>query len=210
MDNITQISLITQGSQAISLIRTLFSLGFKPNQISVFTTDEKRNKCFTEFLDYYKINYLQKIPNVIDKGLVISYSNSHKINIESNATFINFHPGRLPYYKGSLSTIHSMINNEKYVGGTWHYMSNKIDHGNILYKFKIKIQNQDTAFSLNHKIFNESINCLYIVLNKIQSKDIGEVQKNEGKFYYNKFPDLSGLDKDLQKRINYFPPYYTK
>ena len=40
MDNIV---LITQGSQAISLVRTLFSLGYKPDQILVFTDKDEKN-----------------------------------------------------------------------------------------------------------------------------------------------------------------------
>lgn len=208
MDNIV---LITQGSQAISLIRTLFSLGYKPNQMLVFTDKDEKNNCFREFLTYYNIvHYLKINMSLIKDGdLVISYSNLHKIKVNSKATFINFHPGLLPKYKGSLSTVHSLINSEKKVGGTWHYMTNKIDCGNILHLFKIKIKKKDTAFSLNHKIFNKSLNCLKKVLNKVKLNNKGKVQKPKGKFYHNKFPDVSKLDNFLQKRITYFPPKFT-
>ena len=37
MDNIV---LITQGSQAIQLVRTLFALRYKPNQLIVYTIEE--------------------------------------------------------------------------------------------------------------------------------------------------------------------------
>ena len=59
--NKKQIVLITQGSQAISLVRTLFSLGYKPNQMLVFTNEDKKNKCFANFLDYYNIKTYFKI-----------------------------------------------------------------------------------------------------------------------------------------------------
>ena len=205
-----QLVLITQGSQAISLIRTLFSLGYKPNCMLVFTIKDEKNNCFKEFLNYYNINTLFKIDlSLIKKNsLVISYSNPCKINTTSNSTYINFHPGLLPKYKGSLSTVHSMINNEEYVGGTWHYMTDKIDHGNILEQFKIKIENCNTAFSLNHKIFDKSLSCLNNVIEKIKAKNKGKQQKKLGKFYFNKFPDISYLDTNLQKRINYFPPNF--
>lgn len=204
-----QIVLITQGSQAISLVRTLFSLGFKPNQILVFTNKEKKNKCFREFLKYYNIKTKLKINTSLieDNALVISYSNVHKIDVNNNATFINFHPGLLPKYKGSLSTVHSLINGEQEVGGTWHYMTDKIDNGNILYQFKIIIQDNDTAFSLNHKIFNESLNCLMVVLEFLKLNIQGKEHKG-GNFYYNKFPNINNLDKDLQKKITYFPPNF--
>lgn len=206
-----QIVLITQGSQAISLVRTLFALGYEPNQISVFTTNEEKNKCFIDFLAYYKIFYSYDLSSAKwDDSLVISYSNVNKIKISNNSIFINFHPGILPKYKGSLSTVHSMINGEKYVGGTWHYMTDKIDAGNILHRFKIKIKECDTAFSLNHKIFNKSIECLEQVLNMVKVKNKGNPQTSKGKFYFNKFPDINHLSKDLQKKITYFPPDFIK
>ena len=209
-----QIVLFTQGSQAIQLIRKLFELGYKPEQLFVFTEGASKNECFIEFILYYKISISftsHKINyDLIEKdALVISYSNLHKLDINQNATFINFHPGLLPTYKGSLSTVYSMINNEARVGGTWHYMTDKIDHGNILNQFSIDITNDDTAFSLNHKIFNESINYLPEVLHLVNIGDLGYPQThNRGKFYYNKFPDINHLDKKLQERITYFPPEY--
>ena len=204
-----QIVLITQGSQAISLVRTLFSLGYKPNQMLVFTTDGEKNNCFREFLVYYNINTKIKIDMSLikDNALVISYSNAQKINI-TNSLFINFHPGLLPQYKGSLSTVYSMINNDNQVGGTWHYMTNKIDAGNILTQFTIDVKANDTAFSLNHKIFNKSVNYLDIVITKVLNNELGQAQSGSGNFYYNKFPDIRYLDSNLQKRISYFPPLY--
>ena len=132
----------------------------------------------------------------------------HKIDINNKSKYINFHPGLLPQYKGSLSTVYSLINGEKEVGGTWHYMNNKIDSGNILHQFKLLIQDDDTAFSLNHKIFDKSINCLGEVLNKVNLKNQGKKQTSKGNFYYNKFPDISNLDTNLQEKIKYFPPNF--
>ena len=202
---------ITQGSQGIQLIRKLFELGYKPEQILVFTDGEVKNQCFIEFIIYYKIEFSFKINYQLikDNALIISYSNSHKINTNQNFTFINFHPGLLPKYRGSLSTVHSMVNNEKVVGGTWHYMTDKIDHGNILNQFTINIKKDDTAFSLNHKIFNKSINHLSEVLHLVEIGNKGYIQNyNEGKFYYNKFPNITRLSTELQEKINYFPPKF--
>ena len=75
------------------------------------------------------------------------------------------------------------------------------------YQFKILIQDNDTAFSLNHKIFNESLNYLKVILELIDLKVQGK-EHNGGTFYYNKFPNISNLDKDLQEKITYFPPNF--
>ena len=50
--------LIAQGSQAIQLLRELFSLNIKPEQISVITIGGDSNKSFNEFLDYYQMNHV--------------------------------------------------------------------------------------------------------------------------------------------------------
>jgi methionyl-tRNA formyltransferase len=212
--------IITQGSQAIQLIRELYSLNINPHQIFVITVTDKFNLSFLEFLNYYNINY--KITNLAEfnndlskkvdnKDLVISFSNPFIIKKEhlSKTTFINFHPGLLPKYRGSLSTVYSLINNEINVGGTWHYMIDKVDCGNIITKFSIKIEDSDTAFSLNHKIFKNSINLLGKVLKKLNKNYKGYQQNIEkGKFYFNIFPDISNLNIELQKKINYFPPKF--
>lgn len=205
-----QVVLITQGSQAIQLIQHFFELGYTPDQFLIFTESSSKNKCFIDFISYYKIaiNFNIDYRLIKNNALVISYANLHKINVTHNATFINFHPGLLPKYKGSLSTVYSMINNDNQVGGTWHYMTNKIDAGNILTQFTIDVKANDTAFSLNHKIFNKSVNYLDIVITKVLNNELGQAQSGSGNFYYNKFPDIRYLDSNLQKRISYFPPLY--
>ena len=87
------------------------------------------------------------------------------------------------------------------------FFLNKIDDGNILHQFKILIQDNDTAFSLNHKIFDESLNNLERVLELVNLNDKGKEHKG-GKFYYNKFPDISNLNNNLQEKIKYFPPNF--
>jgi len=211
-----KIMLITQGSQAIQLIRELFSLGYSPSDLLVLTIKEDKNNSFIEFLTYYNVIkvYVNK-ENVNDYisyknnlDLIISFSNPFILNSRNvnKNLIINFHPGIIPEYRGSLSTVYSMINGEKYVGGTWHYVNEDVDMGNILKINKVKIKPKDTAFSLNHKIFSKSISELDEVLSLVKSGHKGEPVVSKGRFYYNKFPDLSGLDLDLKKRIEYFPP----
>mgnify|MGYP006159706571 CR=1 FL=1 len=121
--------------------------------------------------------------------------------------FINFHPGILPFYKGSLSTIHSMVNKELSTGGTWHYITPEVDQGNILKVFKINIEGNN-AFTLNHKIFSLGIFHLKRVLEKVSNKDEGVPQDKLGKFYSKKFPNISHLSSELQEKILFFPPKF--
>ena len=116
------------------LIKVLYKMGeflIIGQGSQVITVDEKSNLSFIEFLTYYELkyvicnknNFIDESYSIIDNfspKIVISFSNpfilSDKI-LSTKTKFINFHPGILPNYKGNLSTIHSMINKEKFVGG---------------------------------------------------------------------------------------------
>lgn len=213
--------IIGQGSQSIQLLRQLFSLNVSVDKIKVITVDEKSNLSFIEFLTYYEIkyvicnknNFIDESYTIIDNfnpKIVISFSNpfilSDKI-LSTKTKFINFHPGILPNYKGNLSTIHSMINKEKFVGGTWHYIDSGIDTGNIIKLFKIPIKNFN-AFTLNHKIFSIGINCLEDVIEKVKNNYDGRPQKKIGKYYTKKFPNINDFDLEMQNKLSYFPPKF--
>lgn len=214
--------LIAQGSQSIQLVRELFSLGYKPDGIDVITIDDSKNLSFIAFLDYYNINkkyafaesfntlLLSQLNN--NYNIVISFSNPFIISNEAicKSIFLNFHPGWLPKYRGSLSTVNSLINNEKYVGGSWHYIVKEVDKGNIIYRFKIAVDPKDTAFSLNHKIFSKGIQSLSTILERVKNNYRGISQnKKNGRFYLNKFPSLNNItSKELVHKITYFPPNF--
>ncbi len=48
--------IIGQGSQTIQLLRELFKLNTRPDQLTVLTLSALENKSFIEFIKYYKIN----------------------------------------------------------------------------------------------------------------------------------------------------------
>lgn len=213
--------IIGQGSQTIQLIRELFSLEVTPNNIKVITVEGDFNLSYIEFLSYYKIEYdicnksnfnskLHLLTNNFYPDIVISFSNPFIISekvLSLKTKFINFHPGILPNYKGSLSTVHSIINQEMFVGGTWHYIDNDVDTGNIIKVIKIPSENFN-VFTLNHKIFSLGVNCLGEIVEKVNNNYIGVIQEKCGNFYYNKFPDVSKYNIEQQKRLLYFPPKF--
>lgn len=218
----SKILLIAQGSQSIQLVRELFSLGYKPDGIDVITIDDRKNLSFIDFLDYYEIQKKYALTENFNRLLisqlrnkyimVISFSNPFIISKDaiSESIFLNFHPGWLPKYRGSFSTVNSLINKEKFVGGTWHYIFKEVDKGNIIYRFKILVDYKDTAFSLNHKIFSRGIQSLGKILQRVKNNYFGISQnKKKGRFYLNKFPSLNSINnKELIYKLTYFPPKF--
>ena len=91
-------------------------------------------------------------------------------------------------------------------------MSETFDSGNIILSNSIKIEDEDNAFSLNYKIFQQGLSFLGDALEKIDSE--GMIQKEIGNYYPNKLP-LNGelqmdWDEDFALRFikaMYFPPH---
>lgn len=220
-----RVVLASQGSQGILVLRELFNLGYEINDIDVYVCKGSFNAPLFEFLKYLNMNY-QEISNSLDFERVIKNKQKNSVLLSVSWKFlitkkilqffnykaINFHPGLLPNYKGCFSSSWSLINNEKYVGFTYHFMNEKFDSGNILLTKLIKVLPEDDAFSLNYKIFQQGIPMLNKALDLIETA--GVAQSDEGKYYYNSLPHNGEMqiswDEDYAMRFiraMHFPPH---
>ena len=219
------IILATQGSQGIVALRELFSLGYKLNDISICVCKSQFNQPLISFLEYLNcpfsnIDSSEKFDEVVFNSkvnsLLISVSWKFLISKKAlkhlNFKAINFHPGLLPEYKGCFSTPWSLINNEREVGYTYHFMNEKFDCGNILLKESIKIEKNDDAFSLNFKIFQKGLSRLGYVIDRSESNGVPQAKK--GKYYANEIPfkgeiDINWPDEFIERYIKAmnFPPH---
>lgn len=68
-----------------------------------------------------------------------------KNTIEIFECVINYHNSYLPYYRGLNATSWEMTNGEKYSGYSFHYVSEKIDDGNIVLQDKMKLDYSKTS-----------------------------------------------------------------
>lgn len=81
-----------------------------------------------------------------DLNLSVSYDQILKEKIRQTAPlgFINFHAGKLPYYRGRNPINWAIINGEKEIGITAHYVDEGIDTGNIILQKCLPILWEDT------------------------------------------------------------------
>jgi len=98
---------------------------------------------------------------------------------------LNFHPGLLPYGRGSGAIVGEIINSKKLIGRTCHLMNDKFDSGVII---------KQEAFSIS-KFKN---------LSEIENS----LKKNAETFYLNSI--LKVFKKFKIKKINKFGTYYPK
>ena len=181
----------------------------KKNNISYFLYS--KNKCEEKLNDYIK----SKKP---DFGFSCYYPFILKqttISLFSNKLF-NLHGGILPDYKGALTSMWNIINNEKYSGSTMHIISKKIDQGNIIEIKKCQIKKNDTSFSLYKKISKLTVDLFKKYVRKIINKNriYSRKQKLNGKYYSRILPNNGKINwsleaKDISRycRAFYFPGF---
>lgn len=65
---------------------------------------------------------------------------------------INFHPSLLPRYRGPCPTNTALLNDDKFTGVTIHYVTEKLDEGNILLQKSTIIAETDNDGQLRQKL----------------------------------------------------------
>ncbi len=205
----------------------LFSYGIEPENIALLTHDaDQRNIGLISSAKLRNIKVCQ-FPAKSDEAfnfvrqfepsllLSIHYRKLIPARIIPTKKYggINLHPSLLPDYKGANSIPWALINNEKKIGFTYHYMNEKFDEGNILYQESFDVLDNDTAFSLFHKSIILAMEKLDFVLAKVSSGDLGIIQKKEGRYYSRSLPFDGKIDCSWDKdrisrfiRAMYFPP----
>ena len=68
---------------------------------------------------------------------------------------LNIHPSLLPKFKGINTFKRVLKSNEKYSGCTVHYVTQKVDSGNIIMQKKILIKEKETEKSLKNKVLKQ-------------------------------------------------------
>ncbi len=160
-------------------IKGILSLNYTIHQWAL----EKNIKIYTDRKEFWdilksiKYDYLFSIVNPrIIPNTVLSTPSS---------LAINFHDSYLPYYRGVNSTSWAILNNAKFHGATWHVINSKIDGGGILGQEKIKIDQDDTAFSLDIKCHAKAVSILKDLVPKLLKKNYTIVNNpfKEGGYY---------------------------
>lgn len=148
--------------------------------------------------------YLEKITNFApDLIISIRFGQILKKSIIEipKLGVINLHSGILPNYRGVMATFWAMLNNEKQIGTTLHYITNEqIDRGPI-----IKIRRQQTDYK---KSYFENVLSLYDagcagVVEVLSGNIINTIRTDENDAYYS-YPTSSDIIK-FEQTIKLYP-----
>ena len=169
------------------------------SNIIVFTHDYKENKDFVNHLKNNKVTYYFDSVNnhyedlvVFKPDLLLSIYYRYIVKPEVlelvNYKAMNMHPSYLPAYRGTKSSVWALINEEKFTGITFHYMSELVDDGRIILQKKMNILDTDNAFSLYNKLVTLFINNFSEAFNRLINDYIGDEQIGEASYYKRALP----------------------
>ncbi len=109
-----------------------------------------------------KIKNDQKILNLLKQEKIKLICLAGFMKILSNnfikkfqGKIINIHPSLLPKYRGLNTHLRAIKNREKFSGCTVHYVTPKLDSGEIILQKKVKISSKDNHSSLAKKILKK-------------------------------------------------------
>lgn len=209
-------------------ITALFGMGVPPESISVLTHElDERNKGLYALLNLREIRYSFDDPKSnsvhqwvadFNPDYIISLHYRKKIpdTILKLARFatLNLHPSLLPNYRGTNSVAWAIINGEKHTGYTFHRMNADFDTGRIIFQEVIKIDSNETAFSLFNKQIYKAMSNFEKVLKIMASGYEGSEQPVGGNYFKRQLPFDGIIDHDWPDdmkerfiRAMIFPPF---
>lgn len=127
----------------------------------------------------------------INPDLIIS-SQGHYINKKilkiPKYGVINKHAGLLPEYRGAYPVFWAMLNDEKKIGVSIHFMNDKIDGGDIIIQKEILISESDTFETLYSKVIKVTPDLFVKAIKLIKNNEMTIIKNEEEHSTYFSFP----------------------
>lgn len=166
------------------LLQLLSTQRVKRSELLVFTHKGPANQEFLDMLSALDMTFETESINqhqdrVAEFGpeylLSVYYRNIIREPILDRVGWkaMNLHPSLLPDYKGCLASVHALLNGEAETGYTFHYVTPEVDAGNILLQERVPVLEEDTAFSLYHKLLSGFVRNFNTAFDRLVEGDPG-------------------------------------
>ncbi len=170
--------LLEKGHQILGVISaepTIQRWAKEKNLNQIMPTSDLVNVLAREPFDLFlSIDNLLKVPNEV-------LSLARKF-------VINFHDGPLPRYAGVNVTNWAVMNQEATHSVTWHAMSDRIDSGDILKHVVFPVLPKETAFTLNAKCYDKSIESFAVLIDELAEDRVTPIRQSpENRTYYGRW-----------------------
>ncbi len=115
---------------------------------------------------------------------------------------VNRHPSLLPKYAGVMPIFWAMLEKEKSMGITTHFMTPEIDQGSIIYQYKYPFNYQDTLVTNYEKAYAASVQATIKTI-KILSLPYKPTIRKPKKVNYFTFPKFGDWQNFFKQGRNY-------
>ncbi|MFY2158382.1 methionyl-tRNA formyltransferase [Cytobacillus firmus] len=119
---------------------------------------------------------------------------------------INIHGSLLPKYRGRTPHVWSIINGEEFSGITSHIIEESVDTGDIIEQIPVRINRDETGYSLLKKFEELYPELLINSLKKLaDNKPLIKQNEQDSSFFGKRTPDMGYIDffKDANEVINF-------
>lgn len=155
----------------------------------------KRNKITYRVIKQVNTESFINHVKLLSADLIVSYSCPIVIKKPLLDTvkhgIINIHGSYLPYYRGLLPSFWVLFNKEKETGATVHYMSEKIDDGDIILQEKVNIENCKSIVEVLNKTKKLGGELIVKAVEKIESNSAVPVKNDTTKGSYFTWPTVA-------------------
>src|ERR1700733_4247228 len=155
----------------VRAIEYLLGSGYLPGQIGVLTHDgDARNNVLRSFTAAHHIEtQIFSVKSgacydwIRERGFDTVFSLYFRKVIPQSVLdlfgkrSVNLHAGLLPEYKGCWSSAWSILNGGQQSGLPYHLMTAETDAWHILYREVLPIRQNDTAYSLYHRVLQSGL-----------------------------------------------------
>jgi folate-dependent phosphoribosylglycinamide formyltransferase PurN len=162
-----------------------------------------------------KINSAEFVEHIDSKNVDLLISNNcpqklkkRLLNVPNKGS-INLHLGLLPAYRGVFPIFHALINDEKEIGVTVHYMDELFDNGLIITQKTIPVMKRYDLFDIYPLAFKVGAELLVSSIDNISKGTIKHIPNGLlGASYYS-YPTL-GQISDYRRKYQKFGIKYKK
>lgn len=171
-------------------------------------------ECFKTSWDLDPIDFLRNSKGFTDVCIVlIGWPYIVKANFlsEFKNRVINCHGSYLPDYKGSRAYMHYWANIHDYYGASIHYVSEKIDEGNIIKRIKVKQFPEESPIIIHRRIAELTGLILGSAIQAVFTNYLGQPQEKGGRYFKKilkeEFIQIREYNESKEKKNRITTPY---
>ncbi len=190
---VLKMGFVTVGRSLLGILDRLFNYKLKNGLCGVEHVANK-NKI------PYKVIHSSNSENFIDEverlkpDLILSFSAPEVIRQPLLSLpkhgILNVHGSFLPEYRGCMPSFWQLYNDEDYAGATVHFMSQKIDDGDILLQDKVYIGDCESVMDVIKKTKDKGGDLMVKAIKSIESGDYNSKLNDTSKGKYYSWPTV--------------------